>query len=184
MPDGIQFGIRRFAVIGMPAFRLRTFGAEAIGVEAGHLPRFPSEGGVASVAEFCGEEVIGHFSNPFIGERYEGEFGFGYIARIDPFDDLFKAGDVLVKFSEAVGVAAEDDGVSGDDQLLVAEEGECAGDRLEFSFLVATQDYASVQFDELDEVASDQVVETLQGFVWIRHIDFRDGAVGRVYFDS
>lgn len=89
-----------------------------------------------------------------------------------------------MKFSEAAGVAAEDDGVSGDDQLLVAEEGECAGDRLEFSFLVATQDYASVQFDELDEVASDQVVETLQGFVWIRHIDFRDGAVGRVYFDS
>ena len=67
---------------------------------------------------------------------------------------------------------------------VCAVEGERARDFTAFRFLVASHDYASVEFYELDEVASDEVVQPLQGFVGIRHVHLSDGAVGRVDFDS
>lgn len=72
--DSFEFGLDRLPVVGMLTFLRHTFGTEAVGVEAGHLPRFSSEGRVASVAEFGGEEVVVHFSVHFVGEWYEGEF--------------------------------------------------------------------------------------------------------------
>ena len=40
VPDGLHFGVGSFPVVGMLPLCLDAFGAEAVGVESTHLPRF------------------------------------------------------------------------------------------------------------------------------------------------
>ena len=101
-----------------------------------------------------------------------------------PLDEFFKAGFIFVERLEAVAVSSKDDGIAGYDQALVAVEGECAGNWPQLGFLVADQDDFPIQFDELDQAASDEVVQALQGLVRILYIGFLDGAAGGVDFDG
>jgi len=105
-----------------------------------------------------------------------------YICRIHPFGHHLKAGEVFLQGFEPTAVAAEDNARSGDN-FSPTEESKTAFDFLEFAFFVHHHNDSAIKLNQLNKVASDQVVKLLLGFVGVLgEFDLRDGLCDRVDF--